>query len=182
MRLKSTGIGSNLSALVLPLIARGSESRSPQAGLEPRHPADENAVGSAHTVADSSGGIRPQLSRTFPGAAPVSTSVHTLTAESSGGAAGKRRAKPEMNPVHRAWRVLDQHYMKPLFGGRPDRDTRSEDETLIIRGSSGGGRVPPADTSVNGGVRTSPGRNSIGSLPPALLSVNMDSPPPARPP
>ena len=28
---------------------------------------------------------------------------------------------PLTSPIHGAWRILDQYYMKPLFGGRPDR-------------------------------------------------------------
>eukprot|EP00962_Isochrysis_galbana_P034958 scaffold11917_cov128-Isochrysis_galbana.AAC.6 len=165
MRLKSTSIGPSMSALVLPLIAQGSEPR------------DEDAVSSA--PAPSSGGVRPLLSRTFPGAAPLS--AQTVTPERSGGPAGAAsmpKAKPEMNPVHRAWRILDQHYMKPLFGGRLDRDNRGEDEMLDLRGLSRGGRVLPADSSSHGGVQTIAMRNNDGSFPP----VPIDSPPPAGPP
>ena len=30
-------------------------------------------------------------------------------------------APPQVTPLHALWRLLDQHYLKPLFGGRVSR-------------------------------------------------------------
>jgi hypothetical protein len=183
MRLKSTGMGPNLSALVLPLIATGGDQRGSQAGRGPRDSGDEDD--SAAALAELSGADRLQVSRTYPGSAPVSSSAPTLVADRNGGptpASGKRKVKSDVNPVHRAWRILDQHYMKPLFGGRPERDHRSEDDSLNMMGLSRGGRVPPADSSAHDNVRTSAARNGAGTNTPATLPASSNSAPTASPP
>ena len=43
------------------------------------------------------------------------------------------------SPIHRVWRILDQNYMKPMFGGRLDRGVRSalrRTTTMAMTGTS----------------------------------------------
>ncbi len=39
-----------------------------------------------------------------------------------------RETATKRSALHRAWRLVDQHYMKPLFGGRADRDAETADD------------------------------------------------------
>jgi len=169
MRLKASekassigAVGEHLSAYLLPLIADGDSHPSegaPPAGaaLASDAVSDPERRGSGPESVRSVPLQRPLAVRagasasaamngrsrafTFPGlgigAAPLDTDGN-----------GNGTARPPRwiiggNAVHRAWRLLDQHYMKPLFGGRAERDGR-EDETSTMFNWQRGGRTSPA--------------------------------------
>ncbi|EOD30611.1 hypothetical protein EMIHUDRAFT_468332 [Emiliania huxleyi CCMP1516] len=71
--------------------------------------------------------------------------------------------------IHRAWRALDQHYMKPIFGGRPDRRHEVAEEALAA-GLTTPLCLSPEMTRVSSRMSSSP------PLPPPP-----QSPPPAPP-
>jgi len=181
MRLKSAAVSTSLSSLSLPLIepstglglARSdtssnnlAASSNPQTVLAGTILAEGTQSSQTDAPQDVTG---RRLARSFPGAATNNTSRAGMCATER--SISKRKTRREMNPVHRAWRILDQHYMKPLFGGRQERDR--EDESLNhILGLQSGGRVPPADVSVRGGAS---GLEASASQQPPLLAERLVS-------
>ena len=66
---------------------------------------------------------RPDLYSSLSGAEAMLLQ-RQLEAEEA--AAEEEEAREQVTPLHAAWRILDQHYLKPVFGGRPirTRDSR----------------------------------------------------------
>lgn len=66
---------------------------------------------------------RPDLYSSLSGAEALLLQ-RQLEAEEA--AAEEEEAREQVTPLHAAWRILDQHYLKPVFGGRPirTRDSR----------------------------------------------------------
>ena len=107
-----SGRSATLASALLPPVSSGDRSDDgAAAAAAPR----DRATGADASDSTPAGAAEPPL----PSAANPSSAAAAAALGTAPHGFSKPRPKPP--PFHMAWQIVDQHYMKPLFGGRRHR-------------------------------------------------------------